>query len=87
MHKPYQQPRIGNRRWIAWKLVQLAERIYDAEFYDRIRVVNNYGVTEWEAVVVGDLYGRGISSTRGHDEINHYRILWEHDYKPEWLED
>lgn len=56
--------RLGPRRWIAWKLVQLASRIYQAEYEQTITVTPPQG-HEIEIHVIGDLYGCGISSTSG----------------------
>ncbi|QBI99776.1 hypothetical protein SEA_THREERNGTARJAY_148 [Mycobacterium phage ThreeRngTarjay] len=85
-------PRIGSRRWIAWKLVQLAHRIYDAEYYERIYVTDLAGQEVVEAVVIGDPYGCGIFGTSGGLLPGGVRALpdgsaihWDDDYKPDWL--
>ncbi|QDM57969.1 hypothetical protein SEA_NIHILNOMEN_154 [Mycobacterium phage NihilNomen] len=82
-------PRIGSRRWIAWKLVQLAARIYDAEYYERLLIAS--GDEELlEIFIIGDLYGCGISSTHGLNpggtrELPNCTIHWDDDYEPDWL--
>ncbi|AEJ94057.1 hypothetical protein SEA_ERICMILLARD_146 [Mycobacterium phage EricMillard] len=83
-------PHIGSRRWIAWKLVQLAARIYDAEYYERIHVTDALGREIFEAVIVGDSYGCGISSAtapagRSARLPDGSTIHWDDDYKPDWL--
>ena len=90
VREPYQDPKFPNRRWIAWKLVQLAYRIYPhSEFYQRIYVRNADGDMIWEAEIVADLYGCGISSGYGRDgELppgSTIKLEWEYD--PDWLED
>jgi hypothetical protein len=79
-------PRFGNRRWIAWKLVQLAARIYDAEFYERIVIRDSDGDDVLEFTVTSDLYGCGVSSSIGHDEFGGYTVTWE-EFTPDWLEE
>ncbi|AID58880.1 hypothetical protein PBI_GAIA_61 [Mycobacterium phage Gaia] len=80
--------KLGPRRWIAWKLVQLAYRIYDAERYERIYVNDPDGNLVFEAVVIGDLYGCGISSIfRDGAELPARSVIhWDEDYRPDWLE-
>lgn len=79
-------PRIGSRRWIAWKLVQLAHRIFNAEYHERIVVSGPDGEDIIEFVINGDLYGGGVSMQYGHDTFGDgYSVRWEDDYVPEWL--
>lgn len=54
-------PRIGSRRWIAWKLVQLAYRICDVD-YDEVLTVRVGGRTVATIEVSSNLYGNGVSS-------------------------
>lgn len=79
-------PRVGSRRWIAWKLVQLAHRVFDAEFYERIVISGPDGEDIIEFEIVADLYGGGVSSQFGCDTFGDgYGVRWEDDYVPEWL--
>lgn len=75
--------RIGPRRWIAWKLVQLAHRIHDAEFWERITIKDPDGsiVIEWQ--ICADTYGRGIASRFGTSQFGGYQASSE-EFKPEW---
>lgn len=89
MREPYQDPKFPNRRWIAWKLVQLAWRIYNPDYYERIYVLGPDGELLFDAEISADLYSCGVSMLFGYGEplpagstIHH-----DHDYKPEWLED
>lgn len=74
---------IGSRRWIAWKLVQLAHRIYDASFYERITIKHKSGEVVCEIDVQSDMYGAGVMSMFG-SEFGDYEIEWD-EFKPEWL--
>lgn len=78
-------PRFGNRRWIAWKLVQLAHRIYNAEFNERIVIqdFNGDDIAEW--IINADLYGGGVSSSYGLDEFGGFTATWG-EFTPDWLE-
>ncbi|QRY51705.1 hypothetical protein [Mycolicibacterium septicum] len=89
MKQPYQEPRIGNRRWIAWKLVQIAYRIYNPTFYQRIHIEDPAGLTLFEAVIAGDLYGSGIESEYGPpvELPEGSRVFVDDDYEPDYLED
>ncbi len=81
---------MGTRRWIAWKLVQLAYRIHNTEYYERIYLTNAEGKEVWEAVILGDGYGGGVRSIVGGEtkELPEgYAVHWDDDYQPEWLED
>lgn len=87
MREPYQDPRPFNRRWIAWKLVQLAWRIYDPDYCERIYVLGPDGKLLFDAGISADLYGNGVSMLFGFGNplpagatIHH-----DHDYKPEDL--
>lgn len=77
--------RPGTRRWIAWKLVQLAHRIYDATFYERITVAGPDG-PEIEIDIAADMYGGGVMSSYGHDRFGDYQLTWD-EFTPEWLND
>lgn len=55
---------MGPRKWLAWKLVQLAARLHDAEWEEVITV----DVPGWPLVhfaIVADEYGCGVSATSG----------------------
>lgn len=47
------------RKWIAWKLVCAADRIYSTDYEQHV-VVTDQGVEIFEASVTADDYGRGI---------------------------
>ncbi|WPH57721.1 hypothetical protein [Mycobacterium phage WXIN] len=94
MRQPYQEPRIGNRRWIAWKLVQLAWRVYNPEYCQRIHITRPDGRQVFEAVIVADLYGNGVSSTIGVNPWDNEMsipagstLIYEDEYEPDWLTD
>jgi len=74
-----------SRRWIAWKLVQLAARIYDAEYHERITIRDYEGnpVIEWH--VVSDLYGCGVSSQHGDTAFGEFAAVCE-EFEPDWYE-
>ncbi|SKM81542.1 Uncharacterised protein [Mycobacteroides abscessus subsp. massiliense] len=57
--------KLGIRRWLAWRLVQLAHRVADTTVVERIVIVAPDGgpVVEWE--IEGDAYGGGVSSQTG----------------------
>lgn len=71
---------LSPRRWVAWRLVCLAHRLYDATFYERIQLRNGYGDVVAEVCIEGDEYGAGVWSVFGegkhppftliHDEFN-----------------
>lgn len=52
------------RKWLAWKLVQVAARLYDAEWEESITITTPTG-DGIEIDVLGDEYGCGISGTSG----------------------
>lgn len=57
---------LGYRRWLAWKLVQLAERIHPSQSEEVITVRSKFtGTTLVEIGVVEDLYGAGVSYVHG----------------------
>ena len=53
------------RRWIAWKLVCLAERIYCSVYEQEITVTNRRGENELTIWINGNLYGEGITAATG----------------------
>lgn len=55
---------LGVRRWVAWRLVQLARLFYDAEWREFISIDTPDG-KHLRIDVVGDEYACGISSTSG----------------------
>lgn len=69
-------PRIGSRRWIAWKLVQLAHRFYDAEYDEVCAVYDKQGqlISRWD--IVGSEYGSGVSSQFAPGVERGYRIYY-----------
>lgn len=80
------KPRIGSRRWIAWKLVQLAHRVFDAEYYERIVIHDPEGDELIEFVINADLYGGGVSSQTGWDSFaGGYHVAWYDNFHPDWL--
>lgn len=52
------------KKWLAWKLVQLAARLHDAEWVEVLTAVSPSG-HEIRIEVMGDEYGCGIYSTTG----------------------
>ncbi|MBB3752448.1 hypothetical protein FHT44_004960 [Mycolicibacterium sp. BK634] len=83
-------PRVGSRRWIAWKLVQLAYRIFDADYYERIYIRDADGHLTFEAIISADLYGAGVSSIYGGVGSSlgaGSTVHWDDDYKPDWLDE
>lgn len=78
------------RQWIAWKLVQLAHRIFDAEYYESIYINDSDGARICEAIICSDLYGGGVSvmyGGMGESLPEGATIHWDDDYKPDWLDD
>lgn len=75
-------PRPFSRRWIAWKLVQLAARLYDDEYAERIVIASDNGDVG-EFLIVSSVYGRGVSSYVGYDKVGNCSITWE-EFTPEW---
>jgi hypothetical protein len=86
--------RVGNRRWIAWKLVQLAHRICDTEYYERIVITDEHDQVG-EFVIVGDAYGCGVTSYSGLPvrssldpdtwKFGSCDLVWE-EFTPDWLD-
>ena len=74
-----------SRRWIAWKLVQLAARIYDAEYHERIAILDYEGVPVIEWCLTGDEYGAGVSFQYGDTQFGDYTVVWE-EIEPDWYE-
>jgi hypothetical protein len=88
MSDPPDMPRIGSKRWIAWKLVQVAHRFYNAEYYERIAIKDPDGDVAIEWVVNADLYGGGVSycyGVLGDSFGGGYTATWE-EFTPDWLE-
>lgn len=82
---PLVMPRIGSRRWIAWKLVQLAHRIYDATYYEQIIICGPTGKPITEFTINADEYGGGVSICDGPDAFgNGHSVHWT-DGPPSWL--
>jgi hypothetical protein len=85
MREPYQDPKPFNRRWIAWKLVQLAWRIYDPDYYERIWIEGPGGELIFDAEICSDLYGSGVSTMFHRGEIPAgSTVHHDHDYRPDW---
>lgn len=81
-------PRPLTRRWIAWKLVQLAYRVFDAGYYERIYINDAGGRLVFDAVICSDLYGCGVSSMyggAGESLGEGSTVHWDDDYRPDWL--
>lgn len=88
---------LGVRRWIAWRLVQLATRIWDHETLQRIQIRNASGelVIEWESLA--NTYGHGVFSQHGRTEFGGYTAVieegayppgpyesWPDNWEPTW---
>lgn len=56
------------RRWIAWKLVCLAERIHSSIYEQKITVRDRNGKELADLWVGGNLYGEGVRSAFGFKE-------------------
>lgn len=52
------------RKWLAWKLVQLAARLHHTEYVEAISILSPTGRQVY-IEVTGDSYGCGISSIHG----------------------
>lgn len=52
------------RRWIAWKLVQLAYRLH-MPLYDQDIIIESPSGEVYTINIIGDIYGSGIISTQG----------------------
>jgi hypothetical protein len=66
------------RKWLAWKLVQLAHRLHDPEYVEHIGIETSAG-RKIDINVIGDEYGRGISSTSGIP----WKVCWDVYADPE----
>jgi hypothetical protein len=73
------------RRWIAWKMVCVAARIHDAEYYERLTVKTHDGLLIAEWGVVGDEYGSGVSS-QNVPLNSDYVVEWEEE-RPDWWDE
>lgn len=79
-------PKVGSRRWIAWKLVQLAAKLYDAEYTEHIMIHPSVGKS-LDITIIGDSYGCGISSIDGPGSSTRYLNVWEYPgVTIEWIE-
>lgn len=82
---------LGLRRYVAWKLVQLAHLLHDAEHYERLYITAAGGGEIFSAEIVGDEYGCGIATlnNRHWGEVlpAGCRVHWDDDYKPDWLDE
>jgi hypothetical protein len=63
---------MTGRQWIAWKLVCLAHRLHNAEFYQRITVRAEGGETIQFDLVASE-YGGGLFSRVGDPDL--YRLV------------
>jgi hypothetical protein len=52
------------RKWLAYRLVRLAHRLHNPDWVDHIGIETSSG-RAIDINVIGDEYGRGISSTSG----------------------
>ncbi len=68
---------LGFRRWLAWRLVRIASRLYDASFYERIQLRNGYGDVVAEILIEGDEYGCGVFSGFGEGKHPPYTLTWD----------
>lgn len=70
---------LGLRRWIAWRLVRLAERIFTSSYEEELIIVDT--TTDQEVMrvgVFGDYYGSGVSSI--FNELpEHLKLIWTED--------
>ena len=55
---------MAPRKWLAWKLVQLAHRLHDPEWVETLEI-NTKGGSQLRINVLGDEYGCGITSMNG----------------------
>jgi hypothetical protein len=62
------------RKWVAWKLVQLAAKLYDAEHEEFISITELGGTEVARIWVTGDEYGSGV--TGGPTTIPGYKIVY-----------
>lgn len=53
---------MGIRQWVAWKLVQVAAKLYDTEVEQRICVWDRDGILLGSWAVLGDGYGCGVTA-------------------------
>ncbi|WP_044109812.1 hypothetical protein [Mycobacterium canetti] len=53
------------RKWLAWKLVQLAARLHDAEYRETISILSASSGSQVCIEVTGDCYGCGVSAIGG----------------------
>lgn len=53
------------RQWIAWRIVRLAHRIYDATWWETVEIGNT------RILIEADNYGGGIQSIMGGDWKDH----------------
>lgn len=76
------------RQWVALKLVRLAYRLHNPEYYERIHVNGPDGALLFEAIIAADEYGSGVSFMfGGHGEAlpDGSTVHWDDDYN--WPED
>lgn len=81
---------LGVRRWVAWKLVQLAYKIHDPDYYERIYITDADGDEVFWANISADIYGCGVSSMYGYvGEVlpAGCMVHWDDDYRPDWLDE
>lgn len=75
---------LGIRRWIAWKLVQLAARVYYSELHQTLSVYapDGHRIVQW--LVVGDDYCAGTFPQDMHYSPDGYTVIWE-DKWPDYM--
>lgn len=67
---------LGLRRWLAWKLVQLAFKICNTEHHETLTVTTPDGqrIVEW--LISGDAYGGGVFAQDTHGCPDGYIVEW-----------
>lgn len=73
---------LSFREWFAWKLVCIAHKIFNADFYELVEL------DDANILVVGSRYGHGILSSTGFDwnnfkEFDTYEEAADFMYGPE----
>lgn len=53
------------RKWISWKLVQLATWIHNAEHHEHFEIRDDYDVCRYTVDFIGDEYGCTVKKVTG----------------------
>lgn len=56
--------RMGFRKWLAWRLVRLANRLHDPDWLESIIIQSPSG-REYRIEILGDEYSHSLSLTTG----------------------